>query len=262
MCFDRASSGAGRYPVGRSEAFASGVHAREQRTDMKTIGVIGGIGPQATMDFEARVHRAAQRLIPQRVNSGYPPMVVVYHRGMPVVFGDDGKPLIPYIPDAGLLERARELGGLVDFLVIAANFPHVIRSEIERAAGREVLSMIDLTLDEVRRRGWKRVGVLGMGLPAVYIETLEPLGIAHQTLDPGQRGALDRAILSLMEGRDTKATRQLAHQAVATLRGRPVDGIILGCTEIPLMMGAAAEAPDLVNPAQLLAEAAVARAIA
>ncbi len=37
---------------------------------MKTIGVLGGIGPQATMDFEARVHRVAQRLIPQRLNGG------------------------------------------------------------------------------------------------------------------------------------------------------------------------------------------------
>ena len=147
-------------------------------------------------------------------------------------------------------------------MVLAANFPHVIRCEIKHAAGREVLSMIDLTLEDVRRRGWKRVGVLGMGIPSVYIEQLGPLGIAHEILDPEQRGGLDRAILALMEGRDTDATRQLAHQAVATLRGRPVDGIILGCTEIPLMMGAAAEAPDLVNPAQLLAEAAVARAIA
>lgn len=45
---------------------------------MKTIGVLGGLGPQATMEFEVRVHRAAQRLIPQDGNQGYPPMVVYY----------------------------------------------------------------------------------------------------------------------------------------------------------------------------------------
>src|SRR5262245_30993925 len=42
-------------------------------TTMKTIGVLGGLGPQATMDFEARVHRVAQRLIPPDKNCGYPP---------------------------------------------------------------------------------------------------------------------------------------------------------------------------------------------
>ena len=47
---------------------------------MKTIGVLGGLGPQATMDFEARVHAVSRRLIPGRGNGGYPPMVVYYHR--------------------------------------------------------------------------------------------------------------------------------------------------------------------------------------
>lgn len=43
---------------------------------MKTIGVLGGLGPQATMDFEARMHTVAQQLIAQYGNSGYPPIVV------------------------------------------------------------------------------------------------------------------------------------------------------------------------------------------
>jgi hypothetical protein len=50
---------------------------------VKTIGVLGGFGPQTTMDFEARVHRVAQRLIPPHWNAGYPPMVVYYCRTLP-----------------------------------------------------------------------------------------------------------------------------------------------------------------------------------
>jgi aspartate/glutamate racemase len=49
---------------------------------------------------------------------------------------------------------------------------------------------------------------------------------------------------------------------VATLRAVPVDGVVLGCTEIPLLLGEDAEARDLVSPLTLLAEAAVRRAIA
>ena len=41
---------------------------KERGTVMKTIGVLGGLGPQATMDFKARLHAAAQRLIPQLAN--------------------------------------------------------------------------------------------------------------------------------------------------------------------------------------------------
>ncbi|HKQ57163.1 MAG TPA: amino acid racemase [Candidatus Eisenbacteria bacterium] len=229
---------------------------------MKTIGVLGGIGPQATMDFEARVHRVAQARIPPFANTGYPPMVVFYHRRPPVLLGADLRPRMPLVPDPGLLEAARRLGALCDFVVISSNFPHVIQPQIEEAAGRPVVSMIDATLDAVRARGWKRIGVIGMGLPAVYLDRFAPLGLVHETLDEAARAELDRAILKLMEGRDDDASRRVAHDAVTSLRARNVDGTILGCTEIPLMLGAAADAPDLINPAQLLAEAAVARAIA
>lgn len=62
---------------------------------MKIMGVLGGIGPQATMDFEARVHRVAQNLIPQQGNSGYPPMIVYYYRHPPFLMGDNEFPLFP-----------------------------------------------------------------------------------------------------------------------------------------------------------------------
>jgi aspartate racemase len=64
-----------------------------------------------------------------------------------------------------------------------------------------------------------------------------------------------------MEGRAEEDAGAVARQAVAALRATGVDGIILGCTEIPLLLGPEADAPDLINPAQLLAEAAVRRAM-
>ena len=47
---------------------------------MRTLGVLGGIGPQATIDFESRVHAVSQERIPQDLNRGYPPMVTVFLR--------------------------------------------------------------------------------------------------------------------------------------------------------------------------------------
>ena len=228
---------------------------------MKTVGVLGGLGPQATMDFEARVHAVSQRLIPQRGNGGYPPMVVYYHRHTPVLLNDDGSPVLPIQPDPRLFEAARRVGALADFLVITANGPHMLRDAIEQAAGRPVLSMIDVTLDEVRRRGFRTLGVLGLGEPMVYLAPLGQLGLACETIDGDLRDRLDRAIVGLMEGRTGPESSAVAREAVDTLRGRGVDAVILGCTEIPLLLGEAADAPDLINPAQLLAEATVRHAI-
>jgi aspartate racemase len=213
------------------------------------------------MDFEARVHRAAQRLVPPSLNGGYPPMVVYYCRHPPVLVTDTGAPQLPVRPDPRLFEAAKRLGTLADFLVIPANGPHLFQAEIERAAGRKVLSMVEATLEEVRRRRWTRVGVLGLGEPVIYTRPLAQLGIACQTIDGEQRDGLDGAIFRLMEGRDDAGSAALARGAVATLRARGVEGVILGCTEIPLLLREFAGETDLINPAQLLADAAVRAAL-
>src|SRR5437867_13400688 len=126
---------------------------------MKTIGVIGGLGPQATMDFEARVHAVSQKLIPQVWNTGYPPMVVYYHRFPPFVVDEHGIPVPPVRPEPRLTAVLGKLGEMVDFLVITSNAPHMFQGLIEETSGRKVLNMINVTIEEVRSRGWRRVGV-------------------------------------------------------------------------------------------------------
>jgi aspartate racemase len=230
---------------------------------VKTIGVLGGISPQATMDFEARVHQAAQRLIPQHGNTGYPPLVVYYHRRPPFVLKDEFTPVQPLQADPALLQAADWLGVMSDFLVILANGAHLLQAQVERAAGCKVLSMIEVTLDEVRRRNWKRVGVLGFSDPKVivYSEPLTQMGLSPVTLQPALQGPLNAAVQALAEGRATRESTQAARSAVDALRVCEVEGIILGCTEIPLLLGEGAEVSDLISPAQLLAEAAVKQAL-
>ena len=227
---------------------------------MKTIGLLGGLGPQATIDLETRLHAVAQQLIPQNGNRGYPPLLTDYHRQPPVIVNDDGSPIFPIRLDPSLAEAARWLGERCDFLLIGSNSVHLLQDEIERAANRPVLSMIDATLAEVERREWNTIGALGYIMPdvPVYTRRLQELGLAFKTIDAQQQVALDAAISAVNEGR---ILSHVAREAVQTLRSRGVDGIILGCTEIPLLLGADMDAPDLVNPAQLLAEAAIRHAL-
>ena len=238
---------------------------------MKTIGVLGGLGPQATIDFEIRLHRAAQRLMPQQFgNAGYPPMVVWYCRHAPVLVDEHFAPVLPIQPDPRLFEAAARLGTLADFLVITSNGVHFFADEIARAAGRPVLNMVHLALGEARRRGWRRVGVLGMGEPKVYTGATGASGesgastsldIEWSILPAADRDRLDRVILGFMAGHDDGAARVVVTSAVEQLRRTGVDGVILGCTELPLLLGSAADADDLINPGVLLAEAAVREAM-
>jgi aspartate racemase len=228
---------------------------------MKTIGVLGGVGPQATMDFEQRLHRVAQQLIPQHGNGGYPPLVVYYLRRPPSLMDETGQPRLPLQPEPQLLEAARQLGQLADFLVITSNGVHVFQPQIAEAAGRPILSMIEVTVAEVVRRGWRRVGVLGLFRPQVYIQPLEHAGIAWTTILADLQTPLNAAIFAVMEGRDNAGASAAAQQAVMALRAAEVDGVILGCTELPLLLRAELDAPDLLNPTALLAERAVQHAI-
>jgi aspartate racemase len=229
---------------------------------MKRIGVLGGMSPQATMDFETRVHRLSQQLVPQRWNAGYPPMIVWYHRRLPVRVGADGRPIVPMQVDPHLVEAAAWLGKGVDFIVIPCNAAHVGLTAIGDAAGCPVLSMIDVTVDDVARRGWQRVGVLGFnGAPPPYVESLRRRGVRCETIDRALQAPLDAAIQAVMEGRDGAVEVQAARAAVDAVRAVSVEGVVLGCTEIPLLLGDEADAKDLVNPAALLAEAAVRLAI-
>lgn len=88
---------------------------------MKTIGVLGGIGPQATMDFEQRFHRAAQQLAPPQGNRSYPPLwltTIAIHplRWMQTIVRNCRSKRTPQ-----LVEAAGLLGQLADFLVITSN---------------------------------------------------------------------------------------------------------------------------------------------
>jgi aspartate racemase len=225
---------------------------------MKAIGLLG-TGPQATIDLEERIHRVARRLIPQRENTGYPPLTVYHHRRPPVVLGADGSPILPLEPDPAFLEAARWLGQKSDILIISANAPHLFGREIEAFSGKSLLSMIDVTIGELGARGHRRVGVLGFhdaSVP-VYTEPLVVQGIACETIDPSVQPAINDAVMRFVEGCSTDAHRDVVRSAVTTLRARGVDAIILGCTELPLLLGAEGDASDLVNPAAILAEAVV-----
>ncbi len=121
--------------------------------------------------------------------------------------------------------------------------------------------MVDTTLAEVPRREWRRVGVLGFGDPVVCTQPLEAMGLTTETIAGDLRGRLDSAILKVMEGRENADSASAARRGVDEVRGRSVDGIILGCTEIPLLLGDEANAPDLVNPLDMLVHAVVTRAL-
>lgn len=228
--------------------------------NMKTIGIIGGLGQQATMDFVARVHKISQDLIPQFVNRGYPPLHVFYFRHAPMALNPDGSTPNVLEPDPRLLELAKIAGKNADFIVIPSNTPHLFQKQIEEASGRKMLSIVDVTLEEVKRRSLKKVGVLAIGdtlKHRLYQNRLDEIGVTWEIIPDKIVQKLDESIWAVMEGKTRSNLGEPAREAVDYLRAKNTDGIILGCTELPLLLKDEINVSDLINPSQLLAEAAV-----
>ncbi|MCA9754832.1 MAG: aspartate/glutamate racemase family protein [Candidatus Eisenbacteria bacterium] len=264
---------------------------------METIGVLGGFGPQATTVFEDLVHEEARRLLPPRFNQGYPPMVTVHLRHAPVLLEKGAPPTGPLRIDPRVLDAAKKLGEWADFLVVVANTPHLFLDEISEAAGRDVLSMVEEVVADLSARGVvalrdvqgeggvpspsdvpsprdtgggeaarqaadeRPIGLLGLGVPEAYVRRFAQESIQWIGVPDLLRAALDDAILRTLELSTTDVHRDAAWEAVRWLRGQGCPAIVLGCTEIPLLLGAEADAPDLIDPGRLLAEAAVRRAV-
>lgn len=228
---------------------------------MKTIGVLGGLGPQATMAFEAEIHRQSQQAIPAHINEGYPPMVTLYVRHTPVLTNATGIPLEPLTLDPRMLDSAAKLGKLVDFLTMPCNTPHFFLDQISQAAGCEVLSIVDAVVAELDRRQPAKVGLIGLGVPKVYSKRFANLPFEILVAPKEQRDRLDLAILALIEGNETEQDRQSARTALDSVREPGADVVVLGCTEIPLLLGEQSRAEELIDPSVELAKLAVQRAL-
>lgn len=231
---------------------------------IRTIGVLAGLAaPQATRDFDFAVHELSRKLIEQRFTTGYPSMIVIHFREVPFKM-KDGSFVFPVEPNPNLLKTAKILGERCDFWVMVANAPHIFRESLEKASGKKFLSMIDVTVEEVKKRRLKKVGIIAIGLALkdkLFQAPLDELGIQWEVIPEDLANSIDKSVFRVMEGEDPRRLKKPVIDAVKYLRSRNTDGIILGCTEVPLLLGNKAEEKDLINPSQLLAEAAVRFAI-
>ncbi|WP_249670862.1 aspartate/glutamate racemase family protein [Cellulomonas wangleii] len=198
------------------------------------VGVIGGVGPAATVCFLDLVVRrtAAER------DQDHVDLVVLQHAGIPdrtaYILGrstEDPGPVMA--ADARRLER---LG--VGFVVVPCNTAHHFTDEVAAAVGVPVLSIVDETADEVAARpGVTRVGVLatsGTLAAQVYQRAFEDRGLSVVVPDDADQDVVMRIIYD-----EVKAGRPAdvgaLHAVADRLRERGADVVVLGCTELSVV---------------------------
>lgn len=203
---------------------------------MKIVGLVGGLGPESTIDYYRRILEGWQRERP-----GTSPSLVIdsldVQQGLRLV-GSDRPGLVQY-----LLGSLRRLAGAgVDFVAIAANTPHIVFDELAALSPVPLVSIVEVCADEAHRRGLRRLGLLGTGFTmgaTFYPDVFGRRGMTVVTPDEKERPWLhERYIGELLVGNFRDETREGVVAIVRRLaRDAAIDGVILGGTELPLLLG-------------------------
>jgi len=202
---------------------------------MSRVGLVGGLGPESTIDYYRRILEAWERERP-----GTAPSIVIdsldVQRGIRLVQGDRSG-LVEYL--AASLRRLAGAG--VDFAVLTANTPHIVFDELVGSSPVPLVSIVETCALEAKRRGSSRLALLGTRFTmegSFYPKTFARHGLALVT--PGAEDVSwvhERYIGELLKGDFRDATRQGFVTLVERMRrDAGIDGVILGGTELPLLL--------------------------
>jgi len=226
----------------------------------KTVGVLGGMGPAATLDFFARALQASHA----KRDQDHIRLIIDCNPSVPdrndAVAGKGPSPAPALAEMARGLERAG-----AELLVMPCNAAHAFLADIETATKLPIISIIDVTVEQTRRAvpRAQRVGVLaasGCIDSGLYQKALAAHDI--QTLVP-EGDARDRFMATLyrIKSGDLCAEVRTHMRAIADeLIASGAEAIIAACTEVPLVLNAADIAAPLVNSTDCLVEATIAAA--
>ncbi|HEU4663615.1 MAG TPA: aspartate/glutamate racemase family protein [Dokdonella sp.] len=224
---------------------------------MKTIGLIGGMSWESTLGYYRLVNEGVKR----RLGGLHSAQLVLYSVDFDAIErlqrADDWDAAGVALADAA---RALERAG-ADFLVLCTNTMHKVAAAIESAVAIPLLHIADPTAAAIKAAGFTRVGLLGTRFTmeqAFYRDRLREHGL--DVLVPGDaaRERVHRVIYDeLCVGVVRDASRADYRAVMRELVERGAQAIILGCTEIALLVGATDASVPLFDTTALHAQAAV-----
>jgi aspartate racemase len=228
---------------------------------MTTIGMLGGMSWEST----ALYYRTANELVRERDGGLASADLLVRSLDFRAVRQlqledrwDDAADLL--LREAKALEAAG-----ADLVLLCTNYMHKVAPALEAGLGVPFLHIADVVAAAAHERGARRVGLTGVGATMsepFYAERLARSGLEVLVPEADDRAALDRAVFDeLVRGVLSPATRTLLQGVLARLVDAGAQAVVLGCTELELLLGPDDCAVPLLPTARLHVEAAVAAAL-
>jgi len=225
---------------------------------VKKIGLIGGVGPESTPDYYKLIIGAFRE---RRADSGYPE-IIIYSANlaelMELVNGQRWDDLTNW-----LLEKVDALHRAgADFAAIGSNTPHIVFQEVSSRAPLPMVSITDAVCRKAQALGLKKLGLLGTRLTMESDFYLKPFIAGRMEVsvpEKEERELIHQRLFSEIElGIIKDSTRRELLAVVRSMIDRyGIDAVILGCTELPLILDQDAFGIPFLNTTAIHAEAIV-----
>jgi aspartate racemase len=228
---------------------------------MKIIGLIGGLGPESTLDYYRLIIRAFQ----ERKSADYPEIVVYSANltaGLKLMEGKDWGALTDW-----LLYRIEALSRAgAEFAAIGSNSPHVVFDAVRQRSPLPLVSIVEATCRKARELGARRLGLLGTAFTMQADFFQKPFldrGMDVVVPEPEDQQLIHRRLFTEIElGIIKDSTRQELLGVVRRLIDRHgIEALILGCTELPLILTQDEFGIPFLNTTAIHAEAIVMHAL-
>jgi aspartate racemase len=204
---------------------------------MKTVGLIGGVGPESTIEYYRFIideYRA-------RKNDDTYPSIIINSVDVNKYVALATANRFDKFADELVFEIDRVARAGADFAALAANTPHIVFDELQRRSAIPLVSIVEATCDKARQLGCKRVALLGTKFTmqgGFYHDVFARAGIDLIVPNEAEQNYIhEKYVGELLKNIFTDDTRAGLLAIIDQLRGRDaIDAVILGGTELPLIL--------------------------
>ncbi|MBT4209662.1 MAG: amino acid racemase [Candidatus Komeilibacteria bacterium] len=224
----------------------------------KTIGILGGMGPEASLNMYKTIINLCQDKYNCQQDFDFP-KIIIYN--LPLIGFDETGIRNKILVKSQLIQAAQkiELAGS-DFLIIACNTVHYFQKDIEEVINIPLISMIDETVKKVQEHNFKTVSVLSSASTTtlgLYAKVLNNRGIEVVGLTKQQQEIINKSIFNVMQNKNNKLDSKNIKNIINSVVSLGVEAVILGCTELPLLISQKDIAVKLFNSTEITSNEAL-----
>jgi len=203
---------------------------------MKKIGIIGGLSAESTLEYYKTIVREYNKIVGGLAS----PNLVIDSLDLQKVtdwMEEDewDKVLEELVSSANNLISAK-----VEVIILATNTPHIVFNELEKRVSKPMISIMDATAKEIKKQNLKKVGLIGSKFTMqadYYPKAFEKYDLETITPIPEDQKVINEIIYKELTFHILNETsREKYLEIIYRLNEMGAEGVILGCTEIPLLI--------------------------